>query len=172
MLWRDMIQMFELFTPSQMGLAVMVALFAGIVKGVVGFAMPMVLISGLGFFLAPELALAGLILPTLVTNAMQSLREGPQAAWQSVKTFKVFLIAGLVTLLIGAQMVRILPIWVMMLVIGFPITLFAILQLRGIEIKISGKTSRVAAAVGAVAGFMGGMSGVWGPPTVAYLSAL
>ena len=167
-----MIQMFELFPVYQFGLAAIVAVFAGVVKGVVGFAMPMVLISGLGFFLSPEMALAGLIFPTLVTNVMQSLREGPRAAWQSVKSFKVFLGVGLIALLIGAQMVRILPTWMMLSVIGIPITLFAILQLRGIEIKVSGQPHRIAAGVGAVAGFMGGLSGIWGPPTVAYLSAL
>ena len=81
-------------------------------------------------------------------------------------------LVGLIALLIGAQMVRILPTWMMLLAIGIPITMFAILQLRGIEIKVSGQPNRIAAGVGAVAGFMGGLSGIWGPPTVAYLSAL
>ena len=52
-----------------------VALFAGLVKGVVGFAMPTILISGLTFVLAPEQALAALIVPTLVTNGWQALRQ-------------------------------------------------------------------------------------------------
>ena len=53
-----------------------VAFLAGLVKGLVGFAMPMVLISGLGSVVAPDLALAWLIMPTLVTNAWQALRQG------------------------------------------------------------------------------------------------
>ena len=60
----------------------------------------------------------------------------------------------------------------MLLVIGIPIVLFAFLQLAEIEVKLSGQSFRVAAGVGAFAGFMGGLSGIWGPPTVAYLTAL
>lgn len=167
-----MLQVFEIMTLQQLGLAALVPVVAGFVKGVVGFAMPMVFISGLSTFLAPELALAGLILPTLVTNLMQAFRQGPRAAWQSVKTFRVFLFVGMVTLFIGAQMVRLLPLWSMLLIISLPITLFAMLQLRGVEIKLKGQSKRIAAGVGAFAGFMGGLSGIWGPPTVAYLSAL
>ncbi|MFT4708014.1 MAG: putative membrane protein YfcA [Ascidiaceihabitans sp.] len=167
-----MFQILEIITLQQLGLATLVAVVAGFVKGVVGFAMPMVFVSGLSTFLAPELALAGLILPTLVANLMQAFRQGPAAAWQSAKTFRVFLLVGLVTLFIGAQMVRLLPLWSMLLIIGLPVTLFAMLQLRGIEIKLKGQSTRIAAGVGAFAGFMGGLSGIWGPPTVAYLSAL
>ncbi len=57
----------------------------------VGFAMPMILISGLSSVMAPELALAGLIVPTLVTNGMQSLRQGVGAAKASIRKFHVFL---------------------------------------------------------------------------------
>jgi hypothetical protein len=86
-----------------------VAVLAGTIKGLVGFAMPMILISGLGSFLDPELALAGLILPTLVTNGVQALRQGAGAAWKSIKRFRLFLICGGVTLLVTAQFVRLLP---------------------------------------------------------------
>lgn len=162
----------EILTLPQVFLALSIAVLAGLVKGVVGFAMPMIFVSGLSTFLSPELALAGLILPTVVTNMMQALRQGPRAAWQSVKRFRVFLGVGLVALLIGAQMVRILPLNVMLLVIGVPVTTYAMLQLRGIEIRLPNDSGTVAACVGAVAGFMGGLSGIWGPPTVAYLTAL
>ena len=45
--------------------AIGVGCCAGFIKGVVGFAMPMVFIAGLSLIVPPELALAGLILPTL-----------------------------------------------------------------------------------------------------------
>ena len=59
----------SILTPDQWLVAVLGALIAGLVKGVVGFALPMVMISILGSVVSPELALAGLILPTLVTNS-------------------------------------------------------------------------------------------------------
>ncbi|MFB1024878.1 MAG: sulfite exporter TauE/SafE family protein, partial [Octadecabacter sp.] len=61
-----------------------VAVLAGLVKGVVGFAMPMIFISGLTLVLPPEQALAALIVPTLVTNGWQALRQGIGSAIQTV----------------------------------------------------------------------------------------
>ena len=66
--------------PVTFVFALAIGLLAGFVKGAVGFAMPMILISGLGSILPAELALAALILPTLVTNGMQALRQGTGAA--------------------------------------------------------------------------------------------
>ena len=63
--------------PALFAIALLIAVFAGIIKGMVGFGMPMVLVSGLGTILAPEWALAGLILPTVVSNGVQALRQGP-----------------------------------------------------------------------------------------------
>jgi uncharacterized membrane protein YfcA len=161
-----------LISASDLALAFAVALLAGTVKGMVGFALPMILVSGLSLFIAPELALAGLILPTLVTNWMQALRQGVGAAFASLKRFRLFLLAGLVFLLLSAQMVRILPQQVMFLAIGLPVTLFVLLQLLGVPLTIARPTPRIEVLVGAFAGLIGGVSGVWGPPTVAYLTAL
>ncbi|MTH98691.1 sulfite exporter TauE/SafE family protein [Roseibium sp. RKSG952] len=164
--------LFSLFTPQDLLLAFAVAFVAGWVKGMVGFAMPMVLISGLSTTLSPDLALAGLILPTLVTNGVQALREGAAAALSSIRQFRVFLSVGLIFLLVGAQLVSLVPARVFLLMIGVPVTFFAFIQLIGFALKLDKPSARVEAAIGAIAGFVGGMSGVWGPPTVAYLTAL
>ena len=91
--------MIELLSPFAIFVACFVALGAGLVKGLVGFAMPMIMISGLSSVIAPELALAGLILPTLATNGVQALRQGWKAAWGSIRRFRVFLMVGGVMLL-------------------------------------------------------------------------
>ena len=152
--------------------AIAIALLAGMIKGVVGFAMPTIMISGLASFMSPELALAGLILPTLVTNGMQALRQGFGAAWASIKRFRVFLIVGLLMLLSSAQLVRILPVNWLFLGIGIPIAVFTASQIAGWRPSAIVRSARVEAVVGALAGFVGGLSGVWGPPTVAYLTAI
>lgn len=153
-------------------LAMLVGLFAGVVKGVVGFAMPTILISGLTLFLPPEIALAGLILPTLATNGVQALRQGFAQAWASMKRFKAFLIAGAVLLIVSAQLVSTLSAEMMFLIIGVSITVFALIQIFGWQPHIPEKSNVLEASIGAFAGFIGGMSGVWGPPTVAYLTAI
>lgn len=163
---------FPFLSPLQMVLALCIALCAGFVKGVVGFAMPLILISGLTTFLSPDLALAGLILPTLVSNLWQSLRQGLEAARQSVRRFKVFLIAGAITLIVAAQFVRLIPAQALQITIGVPVVFFAMLQLSGYRFHLPQRSARVEAAVGGFSGILGGLSGVWGPPTVAYLTAL
>jgi len=164
--------LFPYLVPASLIVALAVAAVAGVVKGMVGFAMPMILISGLGTFLPPEIALAGLILPTVATNLWQALGQGLSAAWASVKRFRVFLLVGLVFLLAGAQMVRLLAPSTFLLMLGVPVVLFALIQLVGVKVRLKAPSTRVEAGVGAFAGFIGGMSGVWGPPTVMYLTAL
>ena len=162
----------SLYGPGALVASVVIALIAGMIKGVVGFAMPTVMISGLASFMSPELALAGLILPTVVTNGMQALRQGLGAALGSIRKFRVFLSAGLVTLLLSAQLVRVMPVSWLFLGIGVPITVFTLAQLAGWTPARMVRRARVEAMVGGFSGFVGGMSGIWAPPTVAYLSAI
>ncbi|MEP1767889.1 MAG: sulfite exporter TauE/SafE family protein [Sulfitobacter sp.] len=164
--------LFPLLSPNELLLAALVALVAGFVKGVVGFAMPMIFISGLTVFMSPELALAGLIVPTLATNLFQALRQGVPAAVRSTVDFRVFLCVGFVALVVSAQFVRVFPSHVLLGLIGVLITFFVVLDLSGLKFKLSKRSPKVEAIAGVVAGGMGGLSGVWGPPTVAYLTAL
>lgn len=163
---------FPLLSTHELLIAALVAVLAGFVKGVVGFAMPLVFISGLTSFMSPELALAGLILPTLATNAQQAMRQGGRAAVQSIVEFRVFLIVGGGALIACAQLVRLFPDQVMMAVIGIPVTFFAVLQLAGYQLRLAGRSRIAEVIAGAIAGGLGGLSGIWGPPTVAYLTAL
>ena len=168
-----MIGVLSALDPLSLALACGIAFFAGVVKGVVGFAMPMILVSSLSGFLSPDLALAGLILPTLVTNGMQALRQGPRAAWESMRKFRVFLTSGLILLFLSAQMVAVVRAEILLFLIGAPVALFAVTQLMGKALVLPrGGSTRLEAGIGAFAGFIGGFSGVWGPPTVAYLTAL
>ena len=163
--------LFPFLTPFTLLCALGIATFAGFVKGVVGFAQPLVIISGLTLFLSPELALAGLIVPTLVGNAVQSLRQGVAAAWASARLFKLFLLTGGITLVLSEQLVRVVPEQGMLLAIGVPVVFFALLQLSGVRLRVRPDNRVAEASVGALAGVTGGLMGVWGPPTVAYLTA-
>lgn len=143
------------------------------IKGAVGFAMPMILISGLGSLMAPELALAGLMIPTLVTNLWQGLRQGLHAALEALRDHRVYIIVVLVMIALSAQLVSALPDRVMFLAIGVPIMAFSLMQLAGWRLRITAAWRRIAeVGVALGAGFVGGLSGVWGPPTVIYLTAL
>lgn len=116
--------------------ALAVTLFAGFVKGAVGFAMPMILVSAFAVFLPQHLALAGLILPTLVTNLSQAFRQGVGPAVEATRTYRRFLIATVVCIAISAPFADMIPRIVYLLMLGLPITIFAALQLMGKSLAI------------------------------------
>lgn len=160
-------------SPGILVFAFCISILAGVIKGVVGFALPMVLVSGLGSVATAEVALAGMILPTLVTNGWQALRQGMRAALESLSRFKAFLVSGFLVMVVSAQFVPQVAGWLLLLVIGLLVTLFVSLQILGIQLRMPGHPGpKTQAAIGSVAGFMGGLSGIWGPPTVAMLTAL
>lgn len=164
---------FELMDPTFWVLAIGITVLAGFVKGAIGFAMPMIIISGLGSFLAPELALAALIIPTVLSNGMQVMRGGLAPALTAAKRFRRYIVILLIVIVLTAQLVRVLPVTAMFLIVGIPITLISITQIMGwrphIRPEIQG---RVEAMVAVFAGTIGGIAGVWGPPTTAYLTAI
>lgn len=154
-------------------MAVAITLAAGFVKGAVGFAMPMIMISGLGSILPPELALAALIVPTVLTNLWQALRGGVVATFAATRHHWLFLCIVVVFIAGSAQLVRVLSAETMFLILGLPIVIFALTQLLGWRLRFKAQHRRKAEVLTAsFAGFVGGLSGVWGPPTVAYLTAL
>ncbi|MFN3971622.1 MAG: sulfite exporter TauE/SafE family protein [Gemmobacter sp.] len=150
--------------------AMAVTLFAGFVKGAVGFAMPLIMIGAFSAFLPPQVALAGLILPTLFTNIAQAFRDGPAAAMDCARTYWRFLVGTVVFIVISAQFVTMMPRGAFLIVLGVPITAFALLQLSGLPLALR-LEHRVRAEWGAgvVGGLYGGISGVWGPPLIVYL---
>lgn len=159
--------------PTIFLMAVAVTVFASVVKGAVGFAMPMIMISGLASFLPAEQALAALILPTLVTNLAQALRQGCQAALATTLEYRRLLITLCITIAIAAQLVPVMPQAVMLATLGLPIVAFALTQLAGWQLRFEARNrGRAEITTGLVGGFFGGISGVWGPPTIALLISL
>ena len=154
-------------------IAAFVTLFAGFVKGAVGFAMPIIMISGLGSFMAPEIALATLILPTVAANLLQTFRGGVAAAFAAIRKFRLYLLIVLAFIAASAQLVFVLPSKALFLIVGLPVTLLSLTQLLGWRAHIPAAWRRFAEIIVAIfAGFIGGLSGVWGPPTVLYLTAI
>ncbi len=164
--------LFETLPAWLWGVSICIAALAGLVKGTVGFAMPLIMMSGISSFASPEIALAGLILPTLATNGVQAFRSGVGSAGDAIRRFRWFLAAGGVCILVGAQFVPIISETMLFLIIGIPIVVFALAQLSGWQPAHRAQSKRLDLSFGAAAGLIGGVSGSWGPPTVLYLTAL
>ncbi|MGC9370919.1 MAG: sulfite exporter TauE/SafE family protein [Paracoccaceae bacterium] len=147
-----------------------VTLFAGFVKGAVGFAMPMIMISGLSSFLPAPIALAALIIPTVLTNIAQAFRGGVAAAADSLMTYKRLVGSVILLIFLSAPLVAVLPASALYLLLGGPILLFTVSQLLGKQLILPPHhRHRAEVMMGALGGFFGGISGVWGPPVIAYL---
>jgi len=150
-----------------------IAAVAGFVKGAVGFAMPLIILSGLSLYLEPALAIAGLIIPTVVSNVVQAARHGMRPIWAAIKEYRRYIGIVCVAILVAAQFVTRVPPDTYYLILGVLVTLLSMVQLLGLRIVIPPHRRTIGDyTVGLFAGTMGGFSGTWGPPTVLYLLAL
>jgi len=167
--------MFDLagLAPVTFALALAITLAAGVVKGAVGFAMPLVMISGLSTIMDPKLALATLIIPVLVTNALQTFRGGLSEALDAAREFWRYLLVVCLAIILTAQMVAFIPSQAFYLVLGVPVVILSAIQLVGLRLHIAPQ-NRVRAewGIGLISGALGGLAGTWGPTTVLYLLAI
>lgn len=157
-------------SPLAFAAACGITLAAGFVKGAIGFAMPLIMISAFGSFMPPETALAGLILATLTTNIHQSLRQGWRAALDSVVKYRRIIGMTAIFIVVSAQFVLHIPQSLMLGLMGAPIIAFAGVQLAGLPLALKLQhRHRAEYGLGVIGGLYGGISGVWGPPMIVYL---
>lgn len=154
-------------------LVFLVSVFAGFIKGVVGFAFPMVMIGGLGLILDPALAVALLIFPLFAVNLLQAL-QGSLSSTLSILKEHIRLISALLTcLFLTAQVVWLFPDGILYTIIGIPIGVVAVLQLAGLKLRLPDHyRNRTEYVTGITAGIFGGFAGVWAPLVVTYLVAI
>ena len=153
--------------------ALAVTLFGGFVKGAVGFALPLIMVSGLSAFLDPLLAVAGIVLPIVVSNALQTFRTGWRPALSAVSEHRRYVGTVCVAILVFAQLVPRIDARVFLLVLGIPTVVLSGVQLAGWRLRVPEGRRRAAEwAAGLVSGAMGGLAGTWGPTTVLYLLAI
>lgn len=167
------LSLFTALTPTVLVLSLCVALVAGVIKGAVGFAMPLIMISGLSSIMPPPLALAAMILPVVASNALQTFRFGFAAALREVRSFWRYLLIVCVAILLAAQLVTFLTPRVFYIILGVPVVLLSVIQLSGFQLVIPRGRERLAEwGIGLISGVLGGLAGTWGPTTVLYLIAL
>ncbi len=150
-----------------------IAVFAGTVKGAIGFALPLIMISGLSSIMEPQLALASLIIPVVVTNSLQVFRKGVAPVVSAVRDVWRYALIVCIAILFFAQFVPSIPQQVFYFILGIPVVILAIIQLLGVRITIPPHRRGISEIiVASISGFLGGMAGTWGPTTVLYLLAI
>ena len=159
--------------PAMLAFAFVVTLLGGFVKGAVGFALPLVMISGMGILIEPQLVVAGIIIPILTTNILQVMRAGLGQARAAVADHWRYISIICVMILISAQFLRSIPTDGMFIILGVPVVVLCVVQLAGWRPRIApGWRHPFAWFAGALSGTLGGLTATWGPPTVLYLLAL
>ncbi len=150
-----------------------IAIIAGFIKGSSGFAFPMIMLSGLGVLYAPEQAVAYLIFPLFVVNAIQLFQYGVAEAKKIAREYIRISLVMCVFLIIASPLVIILPKAPLYLILGIPITAIAILQLLGWRLRLPPHYKlRAEYITGVAAGVSGGFAGVWAPLIVLYLLSI
>ncbi|WP_019956641.1 sulfite exporter TauE/SafE family protein [Yoonia vestfoldensis] len=164
---------FAVITPELFIFACVVTFLGGFVKGAVGFAMPLIMVSGMGIAIAPELIIAGIVLPIVVSNILQVARAGLGQAREAVLEHWRYIAAVCVMILVSAQFLRRIPTDTLFIVLGVPVVILCLIQIAGWRPVIAARMRRpVEYFAGIVSGVLGGLTGTWGPPTVLYLLAL
>ena len=160
-------------SPAVMGASLLIGLIAGTVKGAIGFALPLIMISALSSIMDPQLALAGLIIPVVVTNMLQVFRGGVTLMLSAVAEVWRYVVIVCISILIFAQVVPLVSAQVFYFVLGIPVVILAIIQLVGVRLSIPPHRRRLGEVVAAIiSGSLGGLAGTWGPTTVLYLLAI
>ena len=157
--------------PIILLIIIIIGFIAGIVKGIVGFALPMILITGLSVFIPIEQALASLILPTIITNFIQSFTISKSSFFTTIINYKVFLFFSSIFLILSSQFYLLFSAESIMGFIGIILFAYTFSQILGFHLKFT-NNQFLTVIIGSVNGVLGGISGIWGPLTVSYLMSL
>lgn len=159
--------------PVTLVLAFAITLLGGVVKGAIGFAMPLIMVSGLSTLLDPKIAIAAIILPIVVSNGLQTFRAGIGSAISAVRDYWRYVLMVCIAIFAAAQLVPVIPTNVFYLVLGIPVVALSLIQLLGTRLTIAPENRTSAEwLIGGVSGVLGGLAGTWGPTTVLYLMAV
>lgn len=145
-------------------------ILAGIVKGTIGIGLPTAGISLTAQITDARTAIALVIMPMLLTNVWQVWRTRKHTHlaanyWPLALTMSI----GIVAFSFLAPNISIR--WITLL-LGMTVLVFSIVSLlREIPELNPGFKNPAQIALGGIAGAMGGLTGVWAPPMIIYMSA-
>jgi len=153
--------------------AVAVTLFAGVVKGAIGFALPLLFLTGLSLVLPIQTVVALIAIPALVTNLLQAQYSGLSVALRTLREFWILCATLFVVTLLSTRLVGVLPAQTLILVLGVGALALTLLQIVGRPRRIPRRVRPyVELAYGGAGGFFGGLAGLWGATILTYFLAL
>ena len=148
------------------------ALFAGgAVKGLVGIGIPLVSISLLSLFLPLTDAVALLPVPMIVANVWMSFAGNHFLP--ALRRFWPLVLAMFAGTVVGAHVLAALDLAALNLLVGIFVVVFCLSSHVNPALRLPDRYEAGAGVVaGAVGGFMGGLSALFGPPLIMYFASL
>jgi uncharacterized membrane protein YfcA len=156
--------------PTIIIIIILAVLAGGLVKGTLGFGMPMVALPIIAFIVPPTTAMILLCAPIFLTNFLQiKFRQGVS----SYRFLPMFLCL-IIGLIIGARLILEIDVKTITQIIAVSIIFAALVNCFGIKIKNINKNheNTITSLIGFGSGILGGLSTFYGPPMLAYLVAV
>ena len=163
--------MFEHLTTLQIVLMIPILVLAGLTKGVLAVGLPLVAVPLLAQVVPVPLAIMTLAVSTVASNGYQALQGGNIGA--VLRRFWTLVVPLVIALFLGARLLVALDQRLLGLILGTLLLVFTALSAMPGRLNIKVRHERLMSPlVGAVAGFLGGVSSFYGPVILMYLVAL
>ena len=155
--------------PTIVVIIILAVLAGGLIKGTLGFGMPMVALPIIAFVIPATTAMIILCAPILLTNFLQiKFKQGI-----SSYRFLPMILSLIVGLIVGARLILEINLNTITQIIAVSIIFAALINCFGFKIQNQNKSRErvITSIIGFGSGILGGLSTFYGPPMLAYLVA-
>lgn len=158
-------------SPDLLVIACCAFVFAGLVKGLVGFGLPLIGLSLMTIFVGVEKAMLLILWPAFLTNVWQALSGGNLKPL--LRRLWPFLTTAVVTLGLGTFILTRVQEGTADLILGLLMVAYAVPMLLGLSLMLNEKhVTPIGILAGLLNGFFSGLTGAFTVPGVMYLQAL
>ena len=141
----------------------LVLVLAGVIKGIIGFGLPVVSIPLLALAMPVPQAVTLMPIPILLSNVWQAFHGSHFT--RALKRFWPLLLSMSIGTVIGARVLYALS--------GLVVVLFSLTSYLQPQLRIHARDERwLGPVAGLIGGVMGGLSTIYGPPLIMFLVAL
>jgi uncharacterized protein len=154
-------------------LAAIGLVFSGVVKGAVGFGLPMIAAPVLAGFVGPRTAVVAMSIVNFVSAVLVAGRVRGVPMGNYLGLLAQIGIPTFIGVVVGSQLLSVMSPALLSALVGLTAILFALLAVAGIQPKVSVRQrGLVGASIGLGAGLLAGTTSVFAAPLVMYFHAL
>jgi uncharacterized protein len=146
-------------------------LLGGFSKGGVGFGLPLIAMPIMAYAMPIPLAIGLMTVPIVMSNVWQAFSSGLHVAM--FRRFWTLIVALIIATALAAHILTRVDQGAVSIFIGVLVALFVLSQAMSFRISVSQNAeARMKPIIGVLSGFLGGISGIFGPPLLTFLVAL